>query len=84
MKGISLLIAGGLVFSSVSFATDAKTATSLSSNWVCSTNASSSDATSDQTADKTMAGTPKAAADSFKFAADNCRDCTKITCELNE
>ena len=57
-------------------------ATSLESNWICTTNASSSDAMSDKEADKQLAVTKKSASDAFYSASTNCRDCTKIICEL--
>lgn len=82
MKSISsLLLAAGLVLmSSVALA---KT-TSLDANWTCSTNASSSSVDADKAADKEMSGTAKSAVDAYAFAAKNCRDCTKITCEAND
>ncbi|HRD69670.1 MAG: hypothetical protein Q8M40_09510 [Legionella sp.] len=82
MKGISsLLIAGGLFFVT---ATGFAAPTSLTSNWICTTNASSSDTEMDKAADKQMSETPKAAAEAYAYAAQHCRDCTKITCELND
>lgn len=56
--------------------------TDLSTSWICTTNASSSNVASDKAADDQMANTAKSAADAFTFAAQNCRDCTKITCEV--
>jgi hypothetical protein len=55
--------------------------TDMDSKWICTTNASSSDVAADKTADEHMKNTAGSAADSFAFAAKNCRDCTKITCE---
>lgn len=57
------------------------TKTTMDSNWICTTNASSSDAQTDKDADNKLANTAMSAADAFKMASDNCRDCTKITCE---
>lgn len=59
----------------------AASATDLTAHWTCTTNASSSDVEADKAADDKMANTKGSAADSFAFAAKNCRDCTKITCE---
>lgn len=58
--------------------------TDLTSKWICTTNASSSDVAADKTADEQMKNTAGSAADSFAFATSNCRDCTKITCEVQE
>lgn len=62
----------------------AVSATDLTKNWICTTNASSSDVAADKTADEHMANTKGTAEDSYKFAAQNCRDCTKITCEVKD
>ncbi|MDI1352867.1 MAG: hypothetical protein PSV35_08925 [bacterium] len=78
-KSSSLLIAGTFaLMASTSFATSI---TSLDSNWTCTTNASSSDVEKDKAADKQMSETAKSAKEAYAFAAENCRDCTKITCE---
>lgn len=58
--------------------------TDVTRNWVCTTNASSSDVASDKAADEQMAKSHNSAASSFDFATKNCRDCTKITCEVKE
>lgn len=58
--------------------------TDLNSKWVCTTNASSSDVASDKAADDKMANTKGSASESFAFAAQNCRNCTKITCEAKD
>lgn len=58
--------------------------TDLNSKWICTTNASSSETATDKTADDKMANNQSSALESFNFAAKNCRDCTKITCELKE
>ena len=55
--------------------------TSLNANWICTTNASSSSLPADNAADDEMAKVAKSAAEAFGFAANNCRDCTNITCE---
>lgn len=55
--------------------------TDMNSNWVCTTNASSSDVATDKAADEQMANNKASAIKSFDFAAKNCRNCTKITCE---
>ncbi len=79
MKKItSLLIGTGLSFMvSAAFAST----TALDANWSCTTNASSSSVAAEKAADDQMANGSKSAADAFAFAAKNCRDCTKITCE---
>ena len=76
-----LIIAFFALGSSISFAA---TQTDLSSKWICTTNASSSDAPADKAADDKMGNTQGSAAQSFAFAAQNCRDCTKITCEVKD
>lgn len=93
MKGILTLVGSCLLLvSSLSIAADATTTTttttttgtSLSSNWTCETNASSSSVATDVAADEEMDDVKKSAADAFAFAAKNCRDCTKITCEYDD
>lgn len=54
-----------------------------SSMWLCTTNASSATSgSSDDQADKSMANTAMSGDAAFSAALKNCRDCTKITCEL--
>ncbi|KTD17847.1 hypothetical protein [Legionella jordanis] len=91
MKGILNLVAAGLlVVSAGAFAsssdnnTSNTNATSMDSNWICTTNASSSSVAADQQADQDMKNQAKSASDAFNFAAQHCRDCTKITCEVNK
>ena len=60
----------------------AATKTGTHSNWICTTNASSASAASDKKADDKMARTAESATKSFAYATKNCRDCTKITCEI--
>ena len=82
MKRISMLLIGtGLVF--MASAGIASTTTSLDTNWTCKTNASSSSNDADKQADTKMSKDAKSASESFNYAAQNCRDCTKITCESN-
>lgn len=82
MKGILSLVVGGLLVCSMgAIAADAKT--SMDAGWTCTTNASSSSVATDQAADKEMAEKAKSATEAFHFASQNCRDCTKITCEYN-
>ena len=57
--------------------------TEMGNNWVCTTNASSADTDADKAADNQMANKANSATSSFGFAAQNCRDCTKITCNVN-
>ena len=80
MKNIlSLVVAGFFVITASTSMAAVKTG--LHSNWICTTNASSSSVKSDKTADDNMAKTAGSAAKAFAFATENCRDCTKITCE---
>ncbi|MCE0724574.1 MULTISPECIES: hypothetical protein [Legionella] len=58
--------------------------TSMNSNWVCTTNASSSDKKADQDADKKMSEHAGSAVKSFAFATKHCRDCTQITCDVKK
>lgn len=76
------LIAGSflMALSSLSFAV---TSTDLTQNWTCTTNASSSDVAADKTADDKMASDKGGVDKAFSFASQNCRDCTKITCEAS-
>ena len=77
------VIAGSclMVLSSLTFAASP---TDLTKDWSCTTNASSSDVAADKTADDQMAKDKTSADKAYAFAAKNCRDCTKITCEVNE
>ena len=50
--------------------------------WMCETNASSSNVPADQKADDEMKNKMKSAKDAFTFAVKHCRDCTKITCTV--
>ena len=85
MNGMkSLLIAGLFVFGSTAsmaalMAPNTKTA--LDASWICTTNASSSSVDADKASDDKMAKSSGSAAETFAYAASNCRDCTKITCE---
>ncbi|RUR09443.1 hypothetical protein ELY15_09260 [Legionella sp. km772] len=78
-KIIGLLIASG--FSLMMAGAFADGATSMDTNWSCTTNASSSSVAEEKSADDQMSNSTKSAADAFAFAAKHCRDCTKITCE---
>lgn len=82
MKGILTFVIGCFfIFSaSISMAADSKTA--MDGQWLCTTNASSASNDADKDADKKMANNQDSAAAAFAFAAQNCRDCTKITCEF--
>lgn len=80
MNKISTLLIGSslILATSIGFAA---TKTDMATNWICTTNASSSDLDTDKDADKKMSSNASSAASAFAFAAQNCRDCTKITCE---
>ncbi|MCP0913324.1 MULTISPECIES: hypothetical protein [Legionella] len=85
MKRIFALVVCSLMLgSSASFAADTVAKTDMNTKWICTTNASSSDVADDKAADDKMANQAGSASDSFAFAAKNCRDCTKITCEVQE
>ncbi|MGQ3888637.1 hypothetical protein ACQUW5_06340 [Legionella sp. CNM-1927-20] len=86
--GFSILMAG-----SVAFASSNNMNTNANNNqvkptdlhapvWMCTTNASSSDVQADKMADEKMAQQKMSVEKAFEFAAKNCRDCTKITCEV--
>ena len=80
MKNIVLsLIGGSLIL--VSASSFAVSKTDMDAKWICTTNASTSEVASDIAADKQMSMTATSAAKAYSFAAANCRDCTKITCE---
>ena len=56
----------------------------LNGAWTCTTNASSATSGStEEQADKDMANNAKPGTDAFKFAMQNCRDCTKISCYIS-
>lgn len=67
-----------------SFNLFAARATDLTKKWICTTNASSSEAAVDKSADEQMKTAKGTANSSFKFAEEHCRDCTKITCEVSD
>lgn len=81
MKGFLTLVVSTyfIIASTVSMA---QTKTSMDTNWKCTTNASSSSVVGEKAADDRMAEKASSAADAFSFAATHCRDCTKITCEV--
>ncbi|HHF7366739.1 TPA: hypothetical protein ACPSKY_001858 [Legionella bozemanae] len=74
----------GSTSTSANTSSNATPKTSMSSNWVCTTNASSSDKKADQDADKKMSEHAGSATKSFAFAAKHCRDCTQITCDVKK
>lgn len=76
---IPLIGCGLIIASTVSFAAGN---TDMDAKWVCSTNASSSDVASDVAADKLMSTHATSASKAWSLATENCRDCTKITCEV--
>ena len=80
MKNIRNVIVSGFIIV-IATSSIAATKTSVDSNWICTTNASTSAVATDIAADDKMTKTAASAADAFRFAAANCRDCTKITCE---
>ncbi len=73
------LIGGSLIL--VSASSFAVSKTDMDAKWICTTNASTSEIASEIAADKQMSTTPLSASKAFSYAAENCRDCTKITCE---
>ena len=81
MKNIILsLIGSSLILAS--FSSFAVSKTTMHAKWICTTNASTSKVASDIAADKKMSATTTSATKAFSFAVKNCRDCTKITCEV--
>jgi hypothetical protein len=81
MKNILNLVVA-IIFVVTASTSIAAAKTGLHSHWICTTNASSSSVKSDKAADDKMAKTAGSAANAFAFATANCRDCTKITCEV--
>ena len=80
MKKLILIFTGLILGSSVY----AASVTDMNSKWICTTNASSSDVASEKAADEKLANTQSSASNAFAAAAQNCRDCTKITCEVQD
>jgi hypothetical protein len=62
----------------------AASATDMTTKWTCTTNASSSDLSRDKASDDQMSKATGSVGESFAYAAKNCRDCTKITCEAKD
>jgi hypothetical protein len=77
-NAIISLIGGSLIL--VSASSFAVSKTDMDAKWICTTNASTSEVASDIAADKQMSTAALSATKAFSFAAENCRDCTKITC----
>lgn len=73
---ISLFLIGS---SSLVFAEN----TDLTAKWSCTTNASHSELVTDKGVEGAIAA-QRSAVDAFDFAAKNCGDCTKITCEVQQ
>jgi len=84
MKRIFFFLASSLFISFASICIAANEKTTMDEQWQCTTNASSASTDVDKEADKKMANNQNSAEESFKFAAQNCRDCTKITCEFQK
>ena len=83
--GLTFLMASSaVVFADTTTSTTMTTGTSMDSKWICTTNASSSDVAADKAADDQMAKVQGSAVKSFEFASQHCRDCTKITCEVQD
>ncbi len=80
MKKITTILLGLFLGTSVF----AASSTDMGSKWICTTNASSSDVQADKDADDKMAKQQDSASNAYAFAAQNCRDCTKITCEAQD
>lgn len=75
---LSLIGSGLVLISATSFAVSH---TDMEANWICTTNASTSEVAAEIAADKQMSTTATSSVKAFAYAAENCRDCTKITCE---
>lgn len=82
MKGILTFFIGCVFIFSASISMAANAKTVMDGQWICTTNASSASNDTDKNADKSMANNQNSAVEAFAFAAQNCRDCTKITCEF--
>lgn len=79
-----LLVATNQIFAATNNSNNANNPNKNMQNqmWTCQTNASSSSNPADQQADDEMSKKAKSAKDAYAFALKNCRDCTKITCEI--
>jgi hypothetical protein len=84
MKKILFALSFLIINSGPAIAVSNQPPTSLDEKWTCTTNASSSDIDADKTADDYMAQAQGSASKTFDFAASNCRDCTRITCESHK
>jgi len=82
MKGILTFVIGCFFIFSASTSMAANAKTIMDGQWLCTTNASSATNDTDKNADKSMANNQQSAVAAFAFATQNCRDCTKITCEF--
>ena len=58
--------------------------TDMTKNWICTTNASTSDVAAQKAADEQMSKAKGSAAAGFNNATQNCRDCTTITCKVSD
>ncbi|MBA2653012.1 MAG: hypothetical protein H0U73_12225 [Tatlockia sp.] len=86
MKNITSLFIGGslLLATSVGFATTPVINTDITTNWSCTTNASSPVNDTDKLAADQMEKNTSSAVKAFELAAQNCRDCTEITCKVKK
>ncbi|HHF7350065.1 TPA: hypothetical protein ACPSKE_003284 [Legionella feeleii] len=82
MNSLFKIILGGFL-AVASTCLVAGSTTDMSKDWTCTTNASSATTDADKAADDKLANTKDSATSSFSSAAQNCRDCTKITCEVS-
>lgn len=87
MKGMIKLVLISSIFSLAAQTTIATNDTNMMNKsshklWTCQTNASSSSNQKDTNADHAMSKTAKSAKKQFSFALENCRDCTEITCTV--
>ncbi|MBV9576569.1 MAG: hypothetical protein JO149_08095 [Gammaproteobacteria bacterium] len=74
-----------VTMSSTSFVAYAKHTHAVEKRWVCETNASNAaTGSSDAKADNAMKDEPKTATAAFAYAYKHCRDCTKISCSVQE
>ena len=81
-KLFTIIASGILIVSTTTASLAAETKTSMNDNWICTTNASSGELTKDKDADTKMKNDAKSASAAFSYASHNCRDCTKISCEV--
>jgi hypothetical protein len=82
MNKIMTIVGGSCLLLTLSTSFADTTPTDLNQNWTCTTNASTASTNAGSAADNNLANTVTSAQAAFTQASQNCRDCTKITCEV--